>query len=197
MNTGAVIVIAVALLIAFFGLLRLQPAAMAEALSRIKVVKVGRILGIEFYERAIIDREGRKPDRRELQEAADKIKAGRILWVDDAPENNLLEIQALRMLGVAIDIATTNEEAGRYLKSVRYDLVLSDIDRVSPTENGDVGLAMPQVIRAAGRQVELAYYIGTKTDDAVPSGQPVFDTPTELLLHVVTVLGKGSGAMQP
>lgn len=193
MSTAATAIVVGGFLAALLLLLVFVPKAVAEAVTNVKRVKVGRVLALEFFERAVIQRGGGNPDSAQLEASIEKIKSGRILWVDDVPTNNLLETQALRMLGVQIDAVTTNKEAAEYLKASAkspYDLVLSDIGRESEAENGDVGLAMPDVIKGSGSTAPLAFYVGRKTGDTTSAGNQVFNTPQELLPYVVTELGR-------
>lgn len=197
MSTASVAIIVGALLIAFLAVLIALPNSVAEAMLRLKTVRLGKVFAVDLWDRATVQREGHEPDRKALEATVAKIGSGRILWIDDAPANNLLETQALRLLGVEVDVATTNNEAEEYLLGARYDLVLSDIGRDSVTEKGDLGLAVPELMRRAGSDADLAYYVGKRTAAETPGGDPVFDRPSELLPHVVAVLGASKTEAKP
>ncbi|MBV9985458.1 response regulator [Bradyrhizobium sp.] len=59
-----------------------------------------------------------------------------ILWVDDKPENNSLEIEALTALGLSIRTVTDTETAISDLKTSHFDVVISDMKRGSNYEAG-------------------------------------------------------------
>ncbi|MES2681769.1 MAG: hypothetical protein V4635_17875 [Bacteroidota bacterium] len=54
---------------------------------------------------------------------------GRILWLDDHPENNREDIDYFEKNGFEVDLAYTNVEAGNKLNSTVYAFVISDVDR--------------------------------------------------------------------
>ena len=54
---------------------------------------------------------------------------GRILWVDDHPENNLAERRHFESQRIAIYLATNTEDALTLLSMYRYDAVISDMGR--------------------------------------------------------------------
>jgi DNA-binding response OmpR family regulator len=60
-------------------------------------------------------------------EAADSI--GRVLWVDDHPENNSVERDYLENRKVAVYQVVTSEEALQLLAMYEYDAVISDMNR--------------------------------------------------------------------
>ena len=60
-------------------------------------------------------------------EAADSI--GRVLWVDDHPENNSVERDYLERGKVAVYQVVTSEEALQLLAMYEYDAVISDMNR--------------------------------------------------------------------
>jgi len=53
----------------------------------------------------------------------------RILWVDDHPENNTYQRNALEALGIRFTIVTSTEIALKELKSKEFDAIISDMDR--------------------------------------------------------------------
>jgi CheY-like chemotaxis protein len=64
------------------------------------------------------------------------VKGRRILWVDDNPQNNNLEINILESLGIVVYQASTSDEAFRLLKESKYDLIISDIMRDNVQDEG-------------------------------------------------------------
>lgn len=70
--------------------------------------------------------------RDRIERTTQKFVDVSILWVDDNPPNNILERKALSSLGITIDTANNSDEAIKYLKSERYDLIISDFFRAEP-----------------------------------------------------------------
>ena len=173
------------LLIVFLVLAFRFPEDLKKLLGRVTSVEVTKGgLKIALVAAAIHEKEKRTPDEAEILPLVKNIPAGRrVLWVDDLPANNRAEIQALRGLGLTVDTATSNAEALAYAKSNMYDLVLSDIGRSAP-EAATAGLALPEVLEKINVRVPIAFYVGEATNPTTPSGQPVFDTPTQLLAWI-------------
>jgi CheY-like chemotaxis protein len=104
-----------------------------------------------------------------------------VLWVDDSPSNNLPFRQVLRALGAGVEPARDTTEALALASTGNFDLVISDIERV--TENGIDGL---KVLRDSGVVAPAIFYVLR-----VDRGRPAPDTalgitnrPDELL-HLV------------
>jgi hypothetical protein len=124
-----------------------------------------------------------------LAQAATLLSCTRLLWVDDAPEGNVLEIKALRRLCVAIDLAQSNEDARRALSSGIYDLVISDIERES---EGSAGMAMVNEVQRAPFPPILIYYVGRERP--LPEGAFGLTTrPDELFHLIVDALSRRKG----
>lgn len=61
----------------------------------------------------------------------------RLLWVDDQPTNNILEMKALEGLGFRIDMVVSTDEALHDIaKAGKYDVILSDMSRPDDNEGG-------------------------------------------------------------
>jgi CheY-like chemotaxis protein len=156
-------------------------------MTSVEVTKDG--LKIALLAAAVLEKETRTPDDSELRPFVRDIPSGRrVLWVDDIPANNRAEIQALRGLGLLVDVATTNAEALSYAKTNRYDLVLSDIRR-PPPEATKAGLDLPETLRDAHVNLPTAFYVGKAAQSTTEAGEPVFDTPTAMLRWVRKQLG--------
>jgi CheY-like chemotaxis protein len=180
-----VVVIFVFLLVVFLVLAFAFPDDLRALLRRTSSVEVTRDgLKIALVAEVVEQKEGRHPSTSELERLASGIPAGRhILWVDDQPANNRAEIQALRSLGLRVDTATSNEEGLSYTKVNTYDLVLSDIGRLPPQPD-TAGLDLPMALSEVGVRAPVAFYVGKVREPATQAGQPVFDTPTALLIWV-------------
>ncbi len=80
-----------------------------------------------------------------------------LLWVDDHPENNLNERRMFRQLKAEIDTAKSTGEALEILKNVRYDLVISDMDRGG---EATAGLRFLEQFRKVNKTTPVIFYIG-------------------------------------
>ncbi|MGS0680296.1 winged helix-turn-helix domain-containing protein [Shewanella sp. 125m-7] len=80
----------------------------------------------------------------------------RVLWVDDHPENNLVEKAYLEQINIGVYNTVTSEEALMLLTMYNYQAVISDMGR-----HGDslAGLKLLQAMRAAGNRT--AFYLYT------------------------------------
>jgi CheY-like chemotaxis protein len=65
----------------------------------------------------------------------------RVLWVDDNPDNNVYEMNALEALGVRFDTVTSTKEALERLTSSKYQLVITDYARRDDPKGGETLLA--------------------------------------------------------
>jgi CheY-like chemotaxis protein len=177
-----VLVVFAFLLIVFFVLAFRFPEDLKLLLRRMTLVEVGKNgLKIGLVAEAVREKEHRKPKKAELEPLVVNIPGDkRVLWVDDCPANNRAEIQALRSLGVTVDTATTNAEGLAYAKSRTYDLVVSDIGRSAP-ESSTAGLELPGALGEAHVDAPIAFYVGQAVEATTADGDPVFDTPTQLL----------------
>jgi CheY-like chemotaxis protein len=113
-----------------------------------------------------------------------------VLWVDDHPENNVLQIAQLRDNGVRVDLAHTTQEGVGLFSRHRYRMVISDMDR---TENGievaDAGVRLVAELRTLDPAIPIVIYCGTRAmqalgDRAIVAGaSAVTDSPYEMSEH--------------
>ncbi|MFH8492118.1 response regulator [Streptomyces longisporoflavus] len=85
-----------------------------------------------------------------LEHAADTLRGGRILWVDDHPENNGALISLFRSMDMVVDTARSTDEGLVALGHGSYDVVLSDIDR-----DGDPQAGISMLRELEARNVDL------------------------------------------
>lgn len=93
-------------------------------------------------------------DRLTIGESADVI--GRVLWVDDHPENNLEERRFLESRRIAVYTVTSTEDALKLLALYNYDAVISDMGRGAESL---AGLKLLEMIRE--RNDETPYFMYT------------------------------------
>jgi CheY-like chemotaxis protein len=86
-------------------------------------------------------------------EAADSI--GRVLWVDDHPENNSVEREYLENRKVAVYQVVTTEEALQLLAMYEYDAVISDMNRNDKPLDG---IALVREMRSRGDRTPFVLY---------------------------------------
>lgn len=192
MGDAVLIALIVALIflfmLVFFGLRHRQEAG--ERISNIKRLRFGpEGINIEFYEKAVLAKEGYQLPRTSGEATLRRIRGGRVLWVDDEPANNELEIEALRGREVDVDCATSNDEALEHISAdpAAYDLILSDIARGS--EGPRAGLELPAKLHASGVEAPIAFYVGSVDRPATDAGDPVFAAPTALFEYIGDQLG--------
>lgn len=92
------------------------------------------------------------------------VSGKQILWVDDNPAFIQNEKEAFESLGIKVTVATTTEEAMRYIQrnSDAFDLIISDMERGGA---GMEGYALLERLRNAGRQTPVYFYVSTVTGD--------------------------------
>lgn len=114
----------------------------------------------------------------------------RVLWVDDHPENNVLEIERLRDNGVRVDSATSTREGLELFGANRYRVVVTDMGRTEGgTEVVDAGIRLVTAVRELDPAVPVVVYCGRRAkstlgDRAIAAGaSAVTDSPWELSEH--------------
>jgi len=86
-----------------------------------------------------------------------------ILWVDDHPSNNRLEIAAFKQHRIAVHLAGSTEDALKLVAMNRYALLISDLGR------GDdrlAGLKMIEAMRSRGITIPVIIYTVRPKDRA-------------------------------
>ncbi|TCC25222.1 response regulator [Kribbella speibonae] len=115
----------------------------------------------------------------------DSTRFARILWVDDQPDNNLLETVALESLGRFVTHTTSTRAGLRYLAELNYSLAVTDIGR-----HGDpkAGIEFLHRVRRKYPQLPLIVYTLNAhivAEEAIAAGaDAVVDQPDELLRYV-------------
>ena len=123
------------------------------------------------------------------------LKERRILWVDDRPDNNVFERQALEVLGIRFVLSRSTEDALAKLKSESFDAVISDVSRPSDSQAGYTLLGK---IRGSGDQTPFLIYAGSRAakDEAEAKrrgAQGATNQPGELFEMVLEAVGIRAG----
>jgi CheY-like chemotaxis protein len=121
--------------------------------------------------------------------------SARVLWVDDNPKNNVVERRYLRTLGLTFDNVVSTEEAVEQLRNSSYDLVITDLGRLTIDETSySAGLdAVQWVVRAGGPPVIV--YAGRnaieRRDEVIRlGGFGSTNSPDELYALIDQALGR-------
>jgi CheY-like chemotaxis protein len=112
------------------------------------------------------------------------LRGAKLLWVDDAPENNRHEQEMLTALGSETINAKSTDEAMILLSAIpqMIDLVISDMARGTRDE----GLRMLEQMRAAGHDHRVVFYIGTvMPEQGLPATAFGIADEPEDLLHLI------------
>lgn len=149
------------------------PSRIREAFSRATKVGFGGLevefkSGIEQAAKAKqIDLPTQLRDQlaRRLDRLQHLIASARILWIDDHPDGNAIEMGLLHSLGATIDLASSDRNAKQRLESAIYDLVLSDMARGD--DHGAGRKFLPQV-KSAMLSPPLIFYVGKP--EPLPAG---------------------------
>jgi CheY-like chemotaxis protein len=92
--------------------------------------------------------------------------------VDDKPDNNRNERQALTALGLSVAVCTSSDEALAVLRRRPFDVVISDLSR---PEGKQAGFDLLTAIRDTGSQVPYIVYAGSARP---PSPTPRAEAPS-------------------
>ncbi|TGN51517.1 response regulator [Paracoccus liaowanqingii] len=126
---------------------------------------------------------------RRVQRSTGLTAGARMLWIDENPDNNTIEIQLFKRLGFSIDLATSNEDATKRLAENVYDVVLSSWTRLG---DGDAGRNFVPTVRAAMLNPPIIFYVGKVREVPVDAfGLTV--RPDELLNLVLDALERKRG----
>ena len=83
------------------------------------------------------------------------VRARKVLWVDDHPDNDWFEREALQALGFVVVVARSTEEALGAMARERFDAVISDMNRAPDSR---AGLTLLSGIKAQGLDVPYIVY---------------------------------------
>ena len=117
-----------------------------------------------------------------------------ILWVDDRPNNNLYERQALEALGITFVISTSTEDALVKLKSRKFDAIISDMGR--PPDD-QAGYTLLDGLRTSGDRTPFIIYAGSRAPEHRAEARRrgalgCTNRPDELVDMVLMALGRSA-----
>ena len=104
----------------------------------------------------------------------------RLLWIDDDPSANRIEIRMFQQLGMQVELATSTDAALERLMKRQFNMVLSDIAREGRSDEGIRALPM---IRKLARDAPIIFYVESLLENAPPPGGAlgITNDPEELL----------------
>jgi len=118
---------------------------------------------------------------------ADAVVGARVLWVDDKPEGNAEEREAMDALGIEVIAARSTAEAEPFLEWGDVDLIISNQAR---GDDPQAGYTLRDAMHTHGLTVPLILYIGA-LELIRPASQRIFaatNRPDELLDYVIDAL---------
>ncbi len=126
-----------------------------------------------------------KTSRRSDVRISNERKA--LLWVDDHPENNVLERRAFESAGYSITLALSTQQAIEQLGAKRFTAIISDMGR---KEGPQEGYALLEKIRSSGNQTPFFIYAGSNSqehrNEAIRRGAQGSTNDPNVLFQLVT-----------
>lgn len=111
----------------------------------------------------------------------------KVLWVDDRPENNVYERQAMESMGLEFTLALSTNDALRVLASRRFAAIISDMGR---KEGAREGYALLEAVRANDKITPYFIYAGSRAPqhrrEAVLRGAQGTTNIADELIEMVT-----------
>jgi CheY-like chemotaxis protein len=119
-----------------------------------------------------------------------RLQGARILWVDDRPDNNRFERQALEALGIDIELSLSTEDALDKLRTRPYDLVISDMGRPGDSH---AGYTLLDRLRSGGNPIPYVIYASSRAPEHVREAREhgaigCTNQPQELISMVTVAL---------
>lgn len=134
---------------------------------------------------------GQSQERLIRGEPADAV--GRVLWVDDNPDNNAAERQYLERRKIAVYQVKTSDEALALLAMYKYNVVVSDMNRHGKPLDG-LTLVREMRRRNDGTPFYLYTYVPSKAQHKLVTdagGQGAAVKPEELYAAILPLFRKG------
>jgi CheY-like chemotaxis protein len=117
-----------------------------------------------------------------------------ILWVDDRPNNNILERQVMESMGLEFTLALSTDEALQVLSTRRFAVIISDMGR---NEGPREGYILLEALRTKNKTTPYFIYAGSnapkhKREAALRGAQGTTNSPNELVEMVTRALPTGT-----
>ncbi len=116
----------------------------------------------------------------------------RILWVDDRPDNNIIERQSMAAYNISFVLARSTGEALAELRKQQFDAIISDMGRFPDFR---AGYTLLEAVRGSGDQTPYFIYAGSRNaahvSEALSRGaQGATNRGDELLQMTLQALNK-------
>jgi CheY-like chemotaxis protein len=152
-------------------------AITGRKLTSVDVVGVNLKFAEKETATAYSNRGQKPPSRSRIQKEIEPLVGNwKVLWIDDHPDWNRHEMNALAAVGFSFKTARSNDEAQQLLAQEFFQLIISDIGR----DDGESGLDIISSARQLGGDIPIIFYVGKATAPTAGKGIPVVDTPTAL-----------------
>jgi CheY-like chemotaxis protein len=117
-----------------------------------------------------------------------------ILWVDDRPDNNFYEREALNRYGIEFELATSTETALNILSNSKFDVIISDMGRPPDSR---AGYTLLKAVRERGDATPYFIYAGSRATEHVAEAarrgaQGTTNIADELIHMVLNAVGSDS-----
>ena len=117
-----------------------------------------------------------------------------VLWVDDNPDNNSYQRQALEAIGVSFVLAKSTDEALNKISKQRFDAIISDMGRPPDSR---AGYTLLDKLRSSGDQTPFIIYAGSRNPEHVAESRRhgamgCTNNPNELFEMVLSALGRAA-----
>lgn len=116
---------------------------------------------------------------------------GRLLWVDDHPENNVAEMNLLRLRGIAVDVAAGNAGAMDLVRRRKYDAVISDIVRNDPSDPR-AGLHLPSALGDALSVRPIVIFYTSHLEEIAIDRTRTTSSPEDLFAAIAEAMQSGA-----
>ncbi|MEU1705063.1 response regulator [Streptomyces sp. NPDC005706] len=126
----------------YFTLRRTIIQRMVPRLTAVRALGVEVELAAELLDRAqdvsqtTVTPIARRTALGRLEHAAELLRGGKILWVDDRPDAIASLVELFRAAAMHVDVVVSTDEATPLLRRRPYDIVISDIDRDGDPQAG-------------------------------------------------------------
>jgi CheY-like chemotaxis protein len=115
-----------------------------------------------------------------------------VLWVDDRPNNNVHERQALEAVGISFVLATSTDDALDQISRQTFDLIISDMGRPPDPR---AGYTLLDKLRANGNRTPFIIYAGSRSPEHQQEARQhgalgCTNRPNELFEMVLSALGR-------
>jgi CheY-like chemotaxis protein len=114
-----------------------------------------------------------------------------VLWVDDRPNNNIYERQALEALGIKFVISTSTDDALDKISRQSFAAIISDMGRPPDSK---AGYTLLDKLRSSGNNTPFVIYAGSRKPEHVAEtrrrgGVGCTNRPNELFQMVLSAIG--------